>query len=137
MKLPPASTILSRPLFLLSAFALVASLLLPVHGLGLPACGFQAALQRPCFGCGMTRAVTALSHLEPEIAWHYHPFSFLLWPLMVVFGLAGILPPFGRVLTEKVIRRLDRPLTVVFWSAVFLFFGYGFWRMFAQPQWPF
>ena len=136
MKLPRASSVLTLPLFVLSLLALGASFVLPVHGLGPPACGFHVATGRPCPGCGMTRAVSAISQLEPEIAWHYHPFAFVIWPLMTIMALAAVIPPFRRFLLDRVIERHDLLVTRLFWGSVLVFLLYGVWRIITEPYWP-
>ena len=137
MKLPSSKFIFTRPLFLLSSCALVATFFLPSHGLGIPACGFQAAIGKPCLGCGMTRALTSISHMEFQTAWHYHPFAFIIWPLMTFFGLIGLSAKACRSFRERVVLPYDALLTKLFWISFLAFAVYGIWRMLAYENWPY
>ncbi|MCB9832800.1 MAG: DUF2752 domain-containing protein [Planctomycetes bacterium] len=136
MRLARTSQLFGRPIYWLSSLALLLSFVLPIHGLGPPACGILIATHRPCFGCGMTRAITCISQGRFDLAWHYHPFAFLIWPAMLGFTLAALCPPFRRRLEERWLKRHDGPLTVVFWALVGLFVLYGFGRMIFDPTWP-
>ncbi len=134
MKLPLASQILSRPFYLLCTLALLASFFLPTHGFGVPLCGFYRATDLPCFGCGLTRSITNLTHLDLEAAWQYHPFGLFLWPFMVFFGITGVRKSWSDRLHGK-IRHFDPVLTPIFWSAIFVFLAFGIWRMFVSEGW--
>ena len=71
-------------------------------------CLFRTLLHIPCPGCGMTRAVVSLLHLEFPTAFSYHPMVFAL-PVMVLYFLLD-----GKLLGKK-------------WdTAVWIFLGLGF-----------
>ena len=136
MRLPRISNLFPRPLLWLCALALIVSFFLPTAGLGIPTCTFHAATNRPCFGCGLTRGVTNISHLNFQDAWHYHPFSFAAWAVMVLATIAGICRPVERFLHRKLLGRTGQVLDWFFWCALALFVLFGFWRFFAVPNWP-
>ena len=46
----------------------------------------------PCFGCGMTRAVISLVHLDFAMAWQYHPMVFLMPFCIVALLMAKKMP---------------------------------------------
>jgi hypothetical protein len=68
---------------------LVAAVLMPPQGLGLPLCQFRSVTQLPCMGCGLTRCFIRLGHLRFAEAFFYHPIGMLAFPL-VLFA-AGLL----------------------------------------------
>ncbi len=66
------------------ALAIVlASVLLPPQGLGLPLCQFRTLTQLPCMGCGLTRCFIRLGHLQFGEALFYHPVGALAFPLLL------------------------------------------------------
>ena len=48
-------------------------------------CLFKLFFHHECWGCGLTRAVAALSHLEFEQAYDYNPLVFIILPLLFIF----------------------------------------------------
>ena len=66
-----------------SLLAIVSSFYLPVDGLGIDLCWIRKMLSLPCPGCGLTRSVTCISHLQFSESWAYHPFGFLFYSLFV------------------------------------------------------
>lgn len=79
-----------RPVLILRLYLLLL-VALPVTLLVLPAdffdegrslCLSQLLLDMPCYGCGMTRAVQHLLHLELEEAAQFNKLSFLVLPLL-------------------------------------------------------
>jgi hypothetical protein len=139
MKLPRAGDILTRPLFLVAAFAFLVTAFLPQVGFGVPLCGFYQLTDLPCFGCGMTRSLTCMARFELEQAWQYHPFGPVTWPFMVVFAVVGVRKTWSQALNH-LFRKFDRVVTPVFWGVLFSFFVFGIWRMcfmdsfFGQPH---
>lgn len=39
-----------------------------------------------CLGCGMTRGIMHLVHLNFDLAWQYNKLSFIVLPLLLVLG---------------------------------------------------
>ncbi|HEX8981733.1 MAG TPA: DUF2752 domain-containing protein [Ktedonobacterales bacterium] len=46
-------------------------------------CLIRRVTGRPCSGCGMTRALSALAHGHPRSAWRYNPRIVIVAPLLV------------------------------------------------------
>ncbi len=74
--------------------------LVPVILLWLPAdffdegvivCPSKQFFNFECLGCGMTRAVMHLIHLDVESALYYNPGSFIVVPILVFFWLRWLL----------------------------------------------
>jgi hypothetical protein len=68
---------------------LIAAVVMPPQGLGLPLCQFHTVTHLPCMGCGLTRCFIRLGHLQFSEALFYHPVGALAFPL-VLFA-AGLL----------------------------------------------
>jgi len=47
---------------------------------GTPVCLFTRLSGYSCYGCGMTRAMMHLLHLNFAIAWNYNKLSFIVFP---------------------------------------------------------
>ena len=66
-------------------------IIIPLVLLGLPATYFDTGeslclskrlLDMECYGCGITRAIMHLIHLDFEQAWSYNKLSFIVFPLL-------------------------------------------------------
>ena len=77
---------------LLSTFALVLLLILPIGLLILPYdyfdnktsyCISSILYQRSCPGCGITRAIQHALHLDFSGAWHYNPLYVIILPILI------------------------------------------------------
>jgi len=75
-------------------------LLMPLAALALPAgffdegqtiCLSMLLLDVSCPGCGMTRAIQHLIHLDTDAALAYNPLSFVVLPLLVYVWLGEVL----------------------------------------------
>lgn len=123
------SALLTRGARLLGLGVMVASVLLPATGrFGIDLCFVHASTGLPCPGCGMTRAIIAVSHGHLATALGLHPFVVLAWPLF--FGLAVL-----ALLPSSVTARLDAWLNVrgrwlgrVYQVLIFAFVGFGVLR---------
>lgn len=73
--------------FLMFFLALIAIVLiyLPANFFdsGQSICLSVLLFDKQCFGCGMTRAIQHLIHLDFEIAFQYNKLSFIVFPLFV------------------------------------------------------
>ncbi|MEE9390891.1 MAG: DUF2752 domain-containing protein [Planctomycetota bacterium] len=128
MRFYSVKDMLGLPLYIFAGLALMASILLPPSGYGeVSVCAFKNATGRSCFGCGMTRGVTSISHIEPEMAWSFHPFAFLLWPIMILLALS-LIPHFRRGF-ERQLSAQDHWITPVFWSGALGFLVFGVARL--------
>lgn len=99
--------------------ALLASVVLPVEGLGISLCFFYDVTGLPCPGCGLTRSVTSISHLRFQEAWFYNPFGFPIHATFVLMAIYGILP---RALRERCRHFFTRRARLIQWTAV-IFLG--------------
>jgi hypothetical protein len=72
---------LGRALVLLAVCAALALLLFPTQSFY--RCPLAFVMHVPCPTCGITRATSALLHLDVAGAWHMHPLVFLVVPYLV------------------------------------------------------
>lgn len=79
--------------------------------LGLPACGWAIALDRPCPTCGMTTAVARLADLEPIGAFRTQPMGLLIGVGACVAFWAGLHAGVSGVRLTPVTRLLGRAST--------------------------
>lgn len=47
-------------------------------------------LKKECYGCGMTRAIQHLIHLDFKSAYYYNKLSFIVLPLSIYMGISEI-----------------------------------------------
>ena len=76
----------------------------------------------------MTRALTAMSHLQPLTAFHYHPWSWVVWPPLVILAASAVISPLRRRVLTFVARH-DRQVTLLFWGLLCGYLAYGVLRM--------
>ena len=57
----------------------------------LPGCLFRAVFDRPCLGCGMTRAFCSISHGDIAAAIDYNWLSLICYPAFVILSLFGMI----------------------------------------------
>jgi hypothetical protein len=50
-----------------------------------------------CYGCGMTRAIQHLVHLNFSLAAHYNKISFIVLPLLVWVGITDVLSSWKKI----------------------------------------
>jgi hypothetical protein len=64
---------------------------------GIPLCFSRIFFNVECLGCGMTRAIMHLIHLDFERAWAYNPLCVIVFPLLVSFIFFRIKKLFNRL----------------------------------------
>ena len=116
----------------LCAGVVLAALLLPPHGLGIPMCLLDATTGIPCPGCGLTRSVTCIGHLRFADAWGYHPFGFLVFAVALLAGITNLVPSATRSRLAVWLGRHDRVLRAMTLVAVVMFVAFGTARAVAN-----
>lgn len=115
-KFETAAVFLSRPMRWVSLAFVGLSVLMPVEGLGVDLCTFHAATGLPCPGCGMTRAMSALSHGQLGAGLTLHPFVVVAWPLAVFLAALAFAP-------ERLVKRLEVRLQPLHLELQWLWWG--------------
>ena len=109
---PATATRPGRTRWVLSAFAgaaLAGTILVGPRALPhVPFCWFHSATGLPCPGCGLTRSVLAIGSGDFVAAWHFNPFGYLVYAILVV------------LLMLPVVARVAPRLTAVLESTWFL-----------------
>lgn len=72
-------------IFIILSIAFISLLLLPANyfDTGRATCVSVLLFDVECYGCGMTRAIQHLIHLDFQSAWTYNKLSFLVFPLAI------------------------------------------------------
>lgn len=113
----------------LAAVALVLSLVLPPGGMGPTLCWFQAQSHLPCPGCGMTRSLVSLAHLDLGASWAYHPFGLVAAAIFVFSLVTLLLGRRGRAWLQDRFERHGRMAHVLYRGFVAAFLTYGLVRL--------
>lgn len=125
---------LGGPMIYFAPAVWVMTFLLPTRGLGISFCVLNHLTHRCCPGCGLTRSFISISHLDFASAWHYHPFGFAGYAIMVLLTVFCFLPRTGRT---RILRWFDARKN---WIMPTLFAGatafclYGLWRFVAGVE---
>lgn len=109
--------------------ALLLSFVLPPDGLGIPMCWFNYLFGHPCPGCGLTRSLTCISHLQFAKAWDYHPFGPLIYVLFFANAALLCLPQPQRMKLKTQMSQQDRWLQPLYLAIVFAFLIFGVVRL--------
>jgi len=92
---------------------------------GVDLCWFHRLTGFPCPGCGLSHAISAISHGAFGLAWRYHPFGYVFYAILL-FLAAG---PAVRRAAPGVERLLHNPRVLVpaVWAllASMILFGIG------------
>lgn len=108
---------------------IIAAVLLPPQGLGLPLCQFRNTIHLPCMGCGLTRCFIALGHLNLASAFFYHPVGAMAFPLVLFVAGLLIVPRARRDrIADRVAAWGSLPIRLGILYGV-LFVAYGLGRM--------
>lgn len=116
----------------LALLAMLISAVFPIAGLGVDLCPVHRATGLPCPGCGLTRAISALTQGDLATAAGLNPFAFLAWPVLVVLALLALAPA---PVVGRVERRLDAHgpvLTRAFTVVLAALLGFGALRLVAH-----
>jgi len=94
---------------------------------GFDFCWFHRLTGLPCAGCGLTRSICCISHLDFARAWSFNPFGYLVYATAIYLLL--------RPLTSKYFPNLEKAFanTKMRWAfpigVVVCFFLFGLWRI--------
>lgn len=113
----------------IALLAIVASFLLPTEGAGIKLCATKYLFEVPCPGCGLTRSVTSVSHLQPIKAWNYHPFGLIIHPFFCLAALSLLLSGRTRKRWGVWCRRRHRVLHSIYMTFVVAFLIFGVTRL--------
>ncbi|MCC7391607.1 DUF2752 domain-containing protein [Candidatus Sumerlaeota bacterium] len=104
---------------------LMAAILLPSTGLGIPMCYMKSTTGIPCPGCGLTRSVTSVFHGHLPLAFQYNPFGLFVGALFALLGPLFFLPNRLRLRLQAFLKPHDPVLfgTSMLVLALFVVFG--------------
>jgi hypothetical protein len=109
----------------LALLVMIVSVFFPVSGLGVDLCPLHATTGLPCPGCGMSRAIAAVSQGDFSAALGLNPFVLFAWPLFFALALLAFAP--GQVVraTERWIDRHEAGISRTYKLVLFAFLGFG------------
>ena len=109
--------------------AILASFMLPTEGVGVKICMMKNFFEVPCPGCGLTRSVTSISHLELTKAWNYHPFGLIIHPFLCFAALSVFLSIDARRRIRVWFWKHNRTSYAVYLTLIVGFLIFGFIRL--------
>jgi hypothetical protein len=111
------------------AVVLLALVLPPKRGFGLPLCQFKSMTGYPCLSCGMTRSFIDMAHLNVPRAAFFHPVGVVLFPLILFIGALTFAPPRVRQSVAVWAEKHGFLLNCLGAVLLFVFLSYGVGRM--------
>lgn len=112
----------------LALLVICVSFIFPVGGLGIDLCVLHAATGLPCPGCGLSRAISAISQGDFSAALGLNPFAFFAWPTFLALAVMALLPRKVRAQVEAPLRRSTRAAKI-YELIFFAFLGFGVIRL--------
>ena len=113
----------------MSVLVIAASFLLPPDGIGVSVCMMKNLFDLPCPGCGLTRSITCVSHLEIVKAWNYHPFGLLVHPFLCIAALSAFLSGNTQRRMRICFWKRNRIAYPVYMAVITAFLVFGFVRL--------
>jgi hypothetical protein len=107
---------------------MLVSFIFPVGGLGVDLCWLHAATGLPCPGCGMSRAVAAVSQGDFVVALGANPFVVFVWPLFVLLAVLALMPKTWVTSIEARLDLVGPQLARGYRVVLFAFLGFGVLR---------
>jgi hypothetical protein len=90
---PVSRMLLGRFTRVFAAVVVAAAFVLPGNGTGFfPMCWFRAASNLPCPGCGLSRSLASITHLQLGDSLAYHPFGLLVFLLLTAILVVSVSP---------------------------------------------
>jgi hypothetical protein len=120
--------LLTPPARYLALFVMVVSFIFPLGGLPVDLCVLHATTGLPCPGCGMTRAISAISQGELSVALGLNPFAFFAWPTFFALAVMALMPATVRARVEAPLRR-SKGAAKLYELIFFAFLGFGMIRL--------
>ncbi len=111
---------------------LAASVLHPSDGLGIQICFYRRLWGASCPGCGLSRALSSISHGEWAKAWAYHPFAIGFYAMFMIMAAPLVAPEPWRRRARQWIDTHNAPLAALYWAYIWGFIVFGFGRMLSE-----
>ena len=109
----------------LAVAVMIVSFVFPLGGLGVDLCVLHATTGLPCPGCGMSRAISAISQGQLSTAVALNPFALLAWPLFLVLAVVTLAPRSVYARFEAWVSARSRPITRVYRLCFTAFAAFG------------
>lgn len=114
-----------------SLAAIIISFIIPSNGTGINMCYIKWLFDLPGPGCGLSRSISSISHLKFSQSFMYHPFGFIVYPVLVFLALYNFFPVKLRIKVKTLLRENNRPLGTFYLILVYSFLLHGIIRIIA------
>jgi len=122
--------LLGRFTRVLAAVVVAAAFVIPGDGYGSVAtCYFKGLFQLPCPGCGLSRSLTSITHLQFGDAVAYHPFGLLMFPLLCAILAVSLSPARCRAAVVSWLDARTARVRKVYLTGVATFLAFGVGRL--------
>jgi hypothetical protein len=110
---------------------LLLGFLLPSDGLGAPLCMFKRMFSLPCPGCGLTRSVSSVLHVDFMKSWSYHPLGIFFVGAVLLFVFNLVMPRRSVAAVRRFFTKHHDPLEILLIAFAAFFIGFGWVRLMA------
>ncbi|GEM_PF-652671 len=113
---------------------LALSFILPPAGFMIYICAFKALTGCPCPGCGLTRSLINISHLNFLQAFRLNPLGYPIYLTIVFLSLYNFLPGKLRIIVDRFLTRHYRIWIIVGLSGIALLIVIWIFRMLVTRE---
>jgi hypothetical protein len=123
---PVSRMLLGRFTRVLAAVVVAAAFVLPGDGTGFfQVCWFRSLSHLPCPGCGLSRSLASITHLQLGESVTYHPFGLLVFVLLSAILAVSLSPAPIRARAAAWLDARDARVRSVYMTGVGAFLAYG------------
>lgn len=109
----------------LALIMIIGSFFVPVEGFGFEVCYIKGMTGIQCPGCGLTRSISGITHLEFQSAFNMHPFGFVIYPLLLLLGAYNFLPKGKKKKIRTYMEGKNTNLSRIYLSLIYSFIAFG------------
>ena len=111
-----------------SIIIIISSFFIPSEGLKNEICIWKIITGSPCGGCGITRSITSISHMNFSKSFYYHPFGFLFYISLLISGFYYFLPYKYKIKIKEYINKNENIINKIIIYIFYSFISFGLIR---------
>ena len=124
-KLQSEKVLFNKLSLFLAGGIITASFIMPLRGIGIELCLYKRLLGITCPGCGLSRSIINISHAQFGQAFLYHPFGFVVYPVLVFLTIFMFMPQKIKKLIIDFVRHRNKMISIMYLLIVYLFVLFG------------
>jgi len=120
--------IFNKYISLFSIGIIIFSFIMPSEGFNNEVCIFKIITGAPCGGCGITRSIASISHLDFFKSLNYHPFGFLFYIFLLTSVFYYLFPYKLKLIIKEYGKKHKNIINKIVQYIFYSFITYGLIR---------